>query len=566
MEDAAAAVDKGAEAVCAREANPLGRRVRQAAFAAPFIAVAASLVGQLTFGRAVIWTPDSFGFMQTGFMMAAGADAAGDLERNAGYPLVAALLLPLGGLRAMVTFQSLLAVAGLAALLFCVKAIVRNPFCFGVVGLLTVIAALANDSFILYAQTINGDSLFGSLLTLSLALFLLAWLRSGETRAISMIGAFGLSYAAYLVKPNAILTLPLCGACLVFILGRAPQLLLKPRLLIALAVLVAAVAGLEFRQAQLRYKNEDFGPRTMFCFHLDSVLPDLGGATPQRRQLRILLETVRHGSPDWLALGYNGDGCFYDQQVHDAIHDNAVSEGMTDKAWLSHRTMLALLHHPGPYFIQTARQMAFFMRRPIPDASQPAAGHMDDSSWQSLTPYERFVRMPRIEFERTLDSWFVQRHGRLSKLGKGLLALLPRSLFPITFLAGMMAAADVARRRPARRTSVVFLAATGFVLATALTVALSHTFDVARYASSFALLSIFWWLAGLAHLTAVARDHVRTDLHVRSDGVALSVRIPALARITRPRAVASRDNRRRPEAIKANGYAERPLGPFRSSM
>jgi hypothetical protein len=540
--DASAPTAAQPEIGSADEAGRAASRLSRWAVAAPFAAVLLGLIGQLTFGRAIIWTGDSFGFVYPGLLMAAGADAAGQLNgRNVGYPWLTSLVLPLGGLRALVTVQSIFAAAGLSALLLVLRTCIRNPFAFCGAGLLLALTVYASDSFVVYAQTINGDSLFGSLLAISLWLFLSGWRAAGSRRMGFLAGALGAAYAAYLVKPNSILTVVLCLAALVICAIRAPRSLLGRRVVAGLVALAVGVFAVQAWQARLAQKDADFGPRVLFCGHLDAVAFDLGEATPERRALKQALDRVRTDPRKWSALGYDADLCYYGQEAHDAIHAAAKSEGLDDGAWMTRRFALSTLRHPKAYVSGALHQIGFFLAHPNLEADLVYPSQMTDWDWTRLAPYERLIRAPRAELDRPIGSWMAQRHVLMAHLGKHLAGLVIRTLSLVALVSLLLAAVRLWRRRSVSGpVELAFLAASTFLAASVLSVALSFTFDIPRYAASFAPLTYLWWFIALAYLASVGREALATrgspvsaHMSLASDGLVLTARWPDIGPLAR---------------------------------
>ena len=479
------------------------------------------LIGQLTHGRAVIWTGDSFGFLEAGLRLAAGQDPATHLEgRNIGYTLLSAWLLPLGGLRALVTAQSVAAAASLVAILLLLREVLRNRWVFCIAGLAMVLMAYASDSFVVYAQTLNADSLFGSFLSISLVLFCLAWRRDGAARLGCMIGSLALGYAAFLMKPNAMFVLPLGAAALAWMAWRARRAILEPRVLAALAALVVAVVLGQTWQA--RWKNPDvyFGPGMLYAAHMNVTDRDLDLSKPAERDLHQALQAAMHG-PKWAVLGFDSDLCYYDDRCQAAIRAAAKADGADAGSWMMRRLIAAIIHHPATYTLKVVRQTAFFFGHPNLEVDLVYPGAISDWDWTRIAPYDRLVRFHRAELNRQVGSWMVARHPVLSFVGKHLVGAMRRSL-PFSVVIAAAAVAAGVRRRRFDGLEVTILSATLYLLACVLSVAISFTFDIPRYAASFAVLTYLWWGFCWLWLVRWARRLVR--VHPDAAGVDIDIR------------------------------------------
>jgi hypothetical protein len=513
--------------------------------ALPFLAVLAGLIGQLTVGRAVVWTGDSFGFTHAGILAAGESPARHLAGRNLGYPLLTALLLPLGGLRALVTFQSVAAACGHAALLMVLRVLLRNRWAFCAVGLAAALIAYASDHVVVYAQTLNADSLFGSFLVMALLSFLLAWRRTGPAQAGLMIGALALSYCAYLVKPNGILVIGVCLAGLALIAWRSPRLFLNRSVASGLMAVAAMMAVAQGYQSRWKDPNTNFGAGMLFAAHLNLIDFDLDRTTPEHRALHEQSDKVLNDPRKWTALGFDADLCYYGQECQDAIRAAAKADHADPGAWMMRQVLASLARHPKAYAVKVAHQTAFFFAHPDLETELVYPGAISDADWDRIAPYARLVRFPRAELDRTVGSWFAERHLWLSHLGKQMLHFMLWSLPIVAIAATLTSAVRVVRRRKVEGPlEQALVSVTTFVMAAVLSVALPFTFDIPRYAASFALLTYLWWIVGVLYLVsfAVSLAHRVGSLRVRfgEHSIEFTLAWPGLAAAFTPAGAAAR--------------------------
>jgi hypothetical protein len=277
----------------------------------------------------------------------------------------------------------------------------------------------------------------------------------------------------------------------------------------ALAIVVVAT---QVYQKKAQPTNYDFGTRVLFCGHLDVVLPELGSATVERRNLATVLAEVRRTPGGWPVLGYSADGCFYGAKAYAAIHTAASADHMSDKAWMAQQFRRGLLHHPVIYAGEIWHQTMAYFHAPDPEIDSQAVGLMPDSDWSLISRHPRLVGMKRAEFDVRESSWFATRRHTLPAFGKGVIHRIVHSLLVVTAIATALALANLAlrwRRRAAVSSEIDMLAISAFMLTVVLTTAVSFSFDVGRYASTIAPLTFLWWFASLIYLGTLVWRLVR---------------------------------------------------------
>jgi hypothetical protein len=485
----------------------VARAVLWSATAVPFAAVLLFLALQWTWGRSVLYGPDSFGYVQAGLLIDSGGDITGQLgARNIGYPLFAAAVMPFGGFKVLVAAQAVLAAAALASLLWVARRLVRSALAFMLIGLGLAITIVSSDSFVLYSQYLTGDGPFCAALAVTLVLLVEALNQRGPRRAGLLLASVAAAYMTLLFKPNAALALPFCAAVLLVTAALDRRSFLDHRVLAGAMALALMIVGAQVYQKKAQSIDHDFGTRTLYCDHLDVVLPELNSTKPETRNLAAVLTEVRSTPGGWPVMGYNADGCFYGSESYAAIHAAAVAEHMTDRAWMAQQFRRGVLHRPTVYAAKIWHQTLHYFQDPDPEIDSQLAGHMPDSDWPRLRAYSRLIGMDRAEFEVKESSWFATRRHTLPAFGKRVIHLIGRSLLAVTTIATALALMNLAlqwRRGAALAAEVNVLTISGFMLAVVLTTAASHSFDVGRYAGTLAPLTFVWWLAGLSYLATL---------------------------------------------------------------
>ncbi|MGZ3278360.1 MAG: hypothetical protein ACXU82_09555 [Caulobacteraceae bacterium] len=477
----------------------IGRLWRQLAAWAPFVAVAAYLIGQLSQGGSILYTGESYGYVAGGLIMAAGHDVTGQIsDRNIGYPLLSALLTPHGGFRALVVAQAFLAAGGLVALLVVLRAFAQNVFVFAVAGLLAVLMAVSSNAFPLNAQTINAESPFAAFLALALMFLVLASSRDGRSRLWLLLGATASAYVCLLFKPNALLVLPLCGGALVVALVAAPLRTLNWRLIAAAALFAVATMSIGSLQHRAQRADWDFGPRMLFCSHLDQEVVGLP-ATPEGVRLKAVLQNIKAAGATggYPLLGYNPDDCFYPVEPREAVHAAAAAAHMTDRDWMQHQFIRSIVRHPLTYARQILRQYRGFFANPDGEANIIGHSRVADIDPPRLAPYAALIGAPLTTLNGDVDSWFARELPPLAQFGKAWLGLADEALMGAILVATLVALRNLVIRRRMTTLERAFLAFTLFMLANITSVSAAYTFDAPRFASAFAQLTIVWLLAAL---------------------------------------------------------------------
>jgi len=246
-----------------------------------------------------------------------------------------------------------------------------------------------------------------------------------------------------------------------------------------------------------------FGPKILFCNHIPIVLDVVGDETPERAELSNLLdEVVALGPQGWSVLGFDGDQCFYNRRIDWAILQVSVSERTDFGDWVRSEFLRGVATHPLAYAEVVARELGSYFRRPIVGESKGDTGWMSDPAWVRLKAYSSLLGMPREAFSAHSVNWVARDFAPLTYFGKWLLAWIAACFQGIVLLGTLLAAAClITNRSPAvRRAETVVLCVGGFVASYVLVIALSHTFDIVRYASALVPLSLLWFLVSAVYL------------------------------------------------------------------
>ncbi len=488
-----------------------------------FLAGAMILVGfcwqSLARPMPLVFEPDSLGYVYPGLEMAAGVDAKGHSLRDLGYPALTLLATRLGSLGMIPRLQLFIAAAGISLVLRVLfvgleamasrlraRARVPRPL----TALFAAAAAavygcllLSHDLFVINIYSAMAEAPHFLPTALALLLFVAGWISRTPRRRISLLTAAAVAaYLSIMVKPHTSMVLALCVASLLIAAARHVRAMRSP---VVLAVFVAS-AGLVLTVHRLDSwitpSGNDFGPKTLFCNHLDVIEASLGTSTPERARIMALLRGVVRNPDGWNVTGYNGDRCFYNQPFTDAIVAAARSDGVPVAAWQQREFLRAVLENPVAYGRHVGRQMAYFMAHPVDDIMISVQSHVFDDAWESLRPFAALVRMSRDQFEVDVTNWVPAAYPAPAASAKSLLHAISDSFAVVTVLGTGLALAVVVlfRTEADLRPEIVLLATSAFTLSFALTTALAHTFDIGRYLTDILPFSLALWIIAVAYL------------------------------------------------------------------
>ena len=494
-----------------------------------FVVVNLSLLGALAVLTAlhdmpVLYTADSFNYVYPGLLLVAGKQSAGMSVRDLGYPSLAAAAVELGSLGLIPRLQLGMVVAGLlavlAVLLVYLRSILQTLAEIGprhaslAVPPLTALGGgycvllFAHDGFVLNIYMVMAEAPHFLPTALAFMFFVLGWMSpSPRNRILCLAAATCAAYVSSLFKPHTLLVFALSAASLVLALAIHRRSLRSRAVLGASAHTLGLIRQVHHLDVWVTPTDDDFGPKTLFCNHLDAVLPGIGTATAERAALSRLLENVlAQGPHGWPTIGYDGDLCFYSQPVADAIEATRKAEGVGPAAWLDREFVKGVLSHPLRYARDVFRQLAYFFEHPIVDIDGTATGGMPDGDWARLQPFSNLINMPRDQFGVEARNWFTPAFPKLAQVAKMSLRGISDWFAPVVGLGTILALGRACSTKRGRDLAPerALLAVASFTVAFALTTALSHTFDVSRYVVSILPFSLAWWAMGGVYLLGAA--------------------------------------------------------------
>ncbi len=474
----------------------------------------------------VFW-PDSYGYLFPGMSLASGHLHGVSIQgRGIGYPALIAATLMFAGLRGLSPVQlglSVLAVALLAATLFellraATARLVRSSwYCASELRLLVMSAAsllfvtcvVASNGFAfqLYSMLAEVPHLF--LISAALLLFVACWLVPAQKRIPLALGAFVLTYFSTLTKPMTLITLCLAGASLLWIVW-AQRRTLTRRTNLSAIILSGALVGAAHAADSAASVPESylFGPETLFCNHIEIVLPAVGEATPERAELSRLLRGVLARNHESRIQVYNGDDCSYDSSVFRAIGRAAAREHSGIPDWLLRQFLVGVAKHPLVYIRLVAHQLRLYFRRPLADADEndhsPA---VSDAEWNLLKPYTSVLGVSRDSFSVRFRSWVPKDLPAAIRYLRNLTDSSAAYFFtaivlPATLLATLLLLALPTRQD--RRVEVIVTCIAGFASSWMLLIAMAHTFDEVRYQLELLPLAGLWFVASCIYLIFIA--------------------------------------------------------------
>ncbi len=463
---------------------------------------------------------DSFSFMQTGLLWDAGRDTAGSSTRDVGYPAITALALAMGSLDRLAPIQLSLVIAGLACILQVLYRAARLTIArlagaptrlpAGLTGFLACLAVLAylallfsHDLFVIDIYSAMGEAPHVLPTALALALFVGSYTARDANRRVTCAGmAAAAAYLSTMVKPHTAMVLALCVASFAIVALRHARSFRSPFVL-AVCLAAAVVVGIVKRaDAIVTPPYADFGPKTIMCNHLDVVAPVFDASTPGRARIAALMREVLQAPEKWTLLGLDGDLCVYNLDMTNAIKSVAQAEGLSTAAWQNREFLRAVAARPGAYAEDVWKQIAYYMRHPVVDTDHRNRSVMPDDVWSRLTPFRDRIGMSRDQFVRDVASWVPAAYPHASSIAKAVLDSVGATFAPFTLGATALAivALLAARGRADLRLETVLVATAAFTTAFAMTTALAHSFDIARYLTDMLPFSLLWWVLSVTYL------------------------------------------------------------------
>ncbi len=491
------------------------------AFGASFALFCAAMLGAFGWNFAarpmpLLFGDDSFTFILPGVLWNAGVSVAGQSTRDVGYAALTALALRLGSLGAIPPLQLAGVLVGVAALLgvlyLMLASLASRLRQVPVAALACCACAIAaayglmlagNDAFVVNVYRALAEALHLLPTALSLLFLVLGLVVDAPRRRLaSMVLAAVAADLSVAVKPHSSLVLALCVLVLAVAALRNRRAFRSPAIFGLCVVSAGLVASVHRFDAYITPAGFDFGPKLLFCNHLDVAEPVFDASTSERTQVKEQIEsTLRHPHPDWPLLGYHGDTCTFGDAFNRAMVAAARAEGVEPSTWMGREFARAVLRNPLGYARAVWKQVAFVLADPIVGTNGGGQGVITDREWQSLKPYAEAIRMPRDAFEIAVTSWVPTSFPRLSGFGKALLGIVSASFAPVVVCATAAAALMLVRRRARDdvRAEMVLLSVAAVSSAFLLTPALAHTFDVHRYLVDVLPFDLLWWVMGVVY-------------------------------------------------------------------
>ncbi len=527
---AATILCRNGHAALRRASGAVARPARRAAdwvpltFGRTYALVSAALLGgfawQTSLRPAPLFTQsDSFGYIVPGLVWASGRDMTGQSIRDIGYPLLTLLAVRLGSLAVLPRIQLLIVVAGMVCLLGAlylalravasrlehVAAIPRWLAALVAAGLAAAfIVLLANhDLFVIDIASAMAEGPHVLPTALAALLFLGGWMATSGPWKVGLLASASLAaYASTTVKPHTLFVVPLCLASVAVACIRHRSAFRSPAVIPVCFAAALCALGINRLEAWVTPRGTDFGPKTLFCNHLDVIEPIFARSSPQRTRVSVLMRDTLSRVDGWPLLGYAGDGCTYNQSFTKAINEAAESEGETSAQWELREFLTGVLKNPLRYARDVLHQTAFFMFHPVANIDLTAHSDLDDADATVLLPYASLINMRRLDWEADAANWVSDAYPLLAGPAKRSLQVISDLFAPVTLLATALSAASlmVFRRGMDLRPEIAVVATACFTAAFAATVVLTHSFDVGRYVTDILPISLLWWFLSVVYL------------------------------------------------------------------
>ena len=492
-------------------------------FALAAVAVLAGFAwGRLAHPMPFVLEADSLGYIRPGLVWASGGDITGQSARDLGYPWLTLLAVRLGSLSSLGRLQLLSVIAGSGCtlgVLYLVAAALKRRLVrqAGVPAAVLALAAAgtavfyvallsAHDLFVLDLDSAMAEAPHFFPTALALLLFVAGCITSAaRIRLVALTLASLAAYASVMVKPNALLVLALCllGLTVAGMLHR--RSLLSP-LVIAVSLTVAVSAAFLHRlDARMTPVGNDFGPKTLFCNHLDVIAPVFATSTPERLRIQSLSQEVLSRVAGWPVMGFDGDGCMYGAAFDSALVAVSRSEGSTPGQWELREFVKAVLRNPIGYARVVFRQTRAYLTNSMNGMDAAVRGSLTEDDCKSLEPFAVTIGMCPRSSDAISHNWMPTAFPRFGAVMKEALRVIADLFAPVTLgSTGLALVALVRFRRNADlRPEIVVVATALFVSAFVGTTVLSHTFDIARYSTDLLPFSLLWWIIGVAYLAHV---------------------------------------------------------------
>lgn len=233
-----------------------------------------------------------------------------------------------------------------------------------------------------------------------------------------------------------------------------------------------------------------FGPKTLFCNHADIIVraaqnrPELWAHFPTdfTRQALDNLKAVLAEPEGWPLLGFNGDRCMYGDAFAALVNNFHANDVPSIRNFYTTMFVNSVLTEPALYLRKVSAQMADASLRPFWNAG--AVAHATDSEARELTSaHKQYADLFAVPMNGSILGVMARYSPRIDRFMATLTERVLDRLALIAVCAALLCWWLVrSMGRPISATpALAIVVLTGAWLGQALTVALSHTFDVGRY-------------------------------------------------------------------------------------
>jgi hypothetical protein len=363
-------------------------------------------------------------------------------------------------------------------------------------SLALAVTYLSYSPIAIAARSLGPELLYGFLAIASSVALICAFMereRAGALFVAAMGTSLFLSTANILVKPQWIFgAVFVLFAWLTVLAISRMRLRSKVALVVSMTVMIIAALALPERYLIEKYDRWGtlFGPKTFFCNHADIVVraaqnkPELWAHLPPdfvQRTLDSLNAAVTE--PDgWRILGFNGDRCMYGASFSTLVgsfHGNDVGAMRTFYAGMFIKSVLA---EPALYLRKVAVQMWFASKRVFSDIGLVIHA-TDETGRELMDRYKDRAGLFAVPMNGSVHGFMAQHSPQMEQfVARPLLRLLSWSALLVIGAALLCCRLVRSMGLPVGATPVfAIVILTGAWVGQALTVALSHSFDVGRY-------------------------------------------------------------------------------------
>lgn len=461
---------------------------------------------------------DTFSYIFPGLMWSSGRDMAGMSIRGLGYPALTLVAVRLGSLTTLPRLQLVVVSVGIACLLGALylslsaissrlERVAAAPRWLCATAAAAVAAAFvallaSHDLFVIDIESAMAEAPHVLPTALAALLFVGGWIaRSGGWKVGLLALATLAAYASAMIKPHTLVVVLLCSAswCLVALRHRRA---FRSSAVVATCLVAATLTfGLNRLNAWITPQDVDFGPKILFCNHLDVIEPVFDVSTPERVRVAALMHDTLSRVDGWPLLGYAGDECIYNPGFTQAIIAAAAADGDDAPRWEGREFLKGVLRNPLRYARDIAHQTAWFMRHPVANIDMTAHSDLAEADAKVLAPFASIINMRRDEWDADVANWVPAAYPWIAGPAKRALGAISDLFLPVTLLGTVLASVvAIAFRKADLRAETAIIATACFAAAFAAMVILTHSFDVGRYVTDILPISLLWWVSSALYL------------------------------------------------------------------